>query len=147
VHLDVRKDRSAFWIDYSGPGGRAMYSDNPVADLKTGRADSYKPTTIDEGWVEGADQDGPSVAASAPGAEARVGRGPVQVEEGGDDDGPPSTRSSDSPRALRPPAATVPAASPPSAAPAPTPIPVVAVPRANASTDVNVPAVGSVARK
>ena len=21
VHLDVRKDRSAFWIDYSGPGG------------------------------------------------------------------------------------------------------------------------------
>ena len=29
VHLDVRKDRSAFWIDYSGPGERAVYSENP----------------------------------------------------------------------------------------------------------------------
>ena len=40
VHLDVRKDRSAFWIDYSGPGERAVYSENPSEDLKTGRADS-----------------------------------------------------------------------------------------------------------
>ena len=29
VHLDVRKDRSAFWIDYSGPGERAVYSATP----------------------------------------------------------------------------------------------------------------------
>jgi uncharacterized protein YcbK (DUF882 family) len=51
VHLDVRKDRSAFWIDYSGPGERAVYSENPGDDLRTGRADSYKPTKIDESWA------------------------------------------------------------------------------------------------
>jgi uncharacterized protein YcbK (DUF882 family) len=51
VHLDVRKDRSAFWIDYSGPGERAVYSENPNDDLKTGRADSYHPTKIDESWA------------------------------------------------------------------------------------------------
>jgi len=51
VHLDVRKDRSAFWIDYSGPGERAVYSENPSDDLKTGRADTYKPTKIDESWA------------------------------------------------------------------------------------------------
>jgi uncharacterized protein YcbK (DUF882 family) len=51
VHLDVRKDRSAFWIDYSGPGERAVYSENPSEDLRTGRADSYHPTKIDESWA------------------------------------------------------------------------------------------------
>jgi uncharacterized protein YcbK (DUF882 family) len=51
VHLDVRKDRSAFWIDYSGPGERAVYSENPNDDLKNGRADSYHPTKIDESWA------------------------------------------------------------------------------------------------
>jgi len=51
VHLDVRKDRSAFWIDYSGPGERAVYSENPNDDLRSGRADSYKPTKIDESWA------------------------------------------------------------------------------------------------
>jgi uncharacterized protein YcbK (DUF882 family) len=51
VHLDVRKDRSAFWIDYSGPGERSVYSENPGEDLRTGRADSYKPTKIDESWA------------------------------------------------------------------------------------------------
>ena len=51
MHLDVRKDRSAFWIDYSGPGERAVYSENPSDDLKTGRADSYHPTKIDESWA------------------------------------------------------------------------------------------------
>ncbi|HEY4187975.1 MAG TPA: DUF882 domain-containing protein [Polyangia bacterium] len=66
VHLDVRKDHSAFWIDYSGPGERASYSENPSADLKTGRADSYKPTKIDQSWAESAD------------------------DTGGDDDGPPA---------------------------------------------------------
>lgn len=69
VHLDVRKDHSAFWIDYSGPGERANYSDNPVADLKTGKADTYKPTKIDQSWAEGAD------------------------DTGGDDDGPPAGTS------------------------------------------------------
>jgi uncharacterized protein YcbK (DUF882 family) len=51
VHLDVRKDRSAFWIDYSGPGERAVYSEKPNDDLKNGRADSYHPTKIDESWA------------------------------------------------------------------------------------------------
>lgn len=51
VHLDVRKDRSAFWIDYSGPGERAIYSENPHQDLRSGRADSYHPTKIDESWI------------------------------------------------------------------------------------------------
>jgi hypothetical protein len=75
VHLDVRKDRSAFWIDYSGPGERATYSENPVADLKSGRADSYKPLTIDKEWANDADQDGdtgrqPSSGAGSPLEEA-----------------------------------------------------------------------------
>jgi len=51
VHLDVRKDRSAFWIDYSGPGERAIYSENPSQDLKSGRAETYRPTKIDESWI------------------------------------------------------------------------------------------------
>lgn len=52
VHLDVRKDRSAFWIDYSGPGERAIYSPTPDQDLKSGRADSYHPTKIDTSWAD-----------------------------------------------------------------------------------------------
>jgi uncharacterized protein YcbK (DUF882 family) len=66
VHLDVRKDRSAFWIDYSGPGERAVYSENPNDDLKTGRADSYHPTKIDESWAA----DETSVPGAAGGATA-----------------------------------------------------------------------------
>jgi uncharacterized protein YcbK (DUF882 family) len=52
VHLDVRKDRSAFWIDYSGPGERAAYSPTPDQDLRSGRAESYHPTKIDDTWVD-----------------------------------------------------------------------------------------------
>ena len=52
VHLDVRKDRSAFWIDYSGPGERAIYSAAPDQDLKDGRADAYHPTKIDSSWAD-----------------------------------------------------------------------------------------------
>jgi hypothetical protein len=52
VHLDVRKEKSAFWIDYSGPGERAVYSENPNDDLRTGRADQYHPTKIDESWAD-----------------------------------------------------------------------------------------------
>ncbi len=51
VHLDVRKDRSAFWIDYSGPGERSLYSETPNDDLKSGKADRYRPTKIDEAWL------------------------------------------------------------------------------------------------
>jgi uncharacterized protein YcbK (DUF882 family) len=57
VHLDVRKDRSAFWIDYSGPGDRASYSENPGDDLETGRSDAYKPTKIDQAWIHEPDTD------------------------------------------------------------------------------------------
>ena len=57
VHLDVRKDRSAFWIDYSGPGERAVYSATPDQDLKNGRADSYHPTKIDDSWVQDRQED------------------------------------------------------------------------------------------
>ena len=59
VHLDVRKDRSAFWIDYSGPGERAVYSATPDQDLKNGRADSYHPTKIDNSWVQDSLQGSP----------------------------------------------------------------------------------------
>ncbi len=52
VHLDVRKGNSAFWIDYSGPGETALYSDDPAFDLMTGRAESWKRTTIDPDWAE-----------------------------------------------------------------------------------------------
>jgi uncharacterized protein YcbK (DUF882 family) len=65
VHLDVRKDRSAFWIDYSGPGERAVYSENPGEDLKTGKADQYHPTKIDESWL-----DDTSIEGSGPGPAA-----------------------------------------------------------------------------
>jgi hypothetical protein len=55
VHLDVRKDRSAFWIDYAGPGEGAVYSKNPVADLKTGRVHTYKPYAAGQGADESDD--------------------------------------------------------------------------------------------
>jgi uncharacterized protein YcbK (DUF882 family) len=54
VHLDIRKDRSAFWIDYSGPGERALYSSAPGEDLRSGRADRFRPSKIDTSWVEAA---------------------------------------------------------------------------------------------
>jgi uncharacterized protein YcbK (DUF882 family) len=60
VHLDVRKDRSAFWIDYSGPGERAMYSETPDQDLRSGRADRYHPTKIDNAWTEDGAGDAPA---------------------------------------------------------------------------------------
>jgi len=68
VHLDVRKDRSAFWIDYSGPGERAIYSAAPDQDLRSGRADSYHPTKIDSSWAD-APGDGPP-APDQPGENA-----------------------------------------------------------------------------
>jgi uncharacterized protein YcbK (DUF882 family) len=79
VHLDVRKDRSAFWIDYSGPGERSNYSQNAAEDLKSGRAESYKPTKISDDWVNDAPPDN---AAEAPdeagsGESKRAGTGPT----------------------------------------------------------------------
>jgi len=82
VHLDMRKDHSAFWIDYSGPGERASYSDNPVADLKTGKADTYKPTKIDQAWANsaddtGGDDDGPPAGTPAAAAAVAAGADPT----------------------------------------------------------------------
>jgi uncharacterized protein YcbK (DUF882 family) len=52
VHLDVRQGASGFWIDYSGPGENALYSDNAAEDLKSGRADTFRPAKIDPTWAE-----------------------------------------------------------------------------------------------
>lgn len=70
VHMDVRQGPSAFWIDYSGPGENALYSDNASEDLKSGRAETFRPMKIDPSWAE---QDEPAEApdggapAAAPG--------------------------------------------------------------------------------
>jgi len=80
VHLDVRKDRSAFWIDYAGPGERAMYADDPVTDLKTGRADAFKPTTIDRSWANDAE------VVARRGDAAGEGQGAVAADGDGDTD-------------------------------------------------------------
>jgi uncharacterized protein YcbK (DUF882 family) len=70
VHLDIRQDHSAFWIDYSGPGERALYSAAPGDDLKTGRADRFHPSKIDSSWVDdaagGGDADSPPPPAERP---------------------------------------------------------------------------------
>ncbi len=57
VHLDNRKKGpSAFWIDYSGPGQSASYSENPREDLRTGRADHTRVGGDEAaGRAEGAD--------------------------------------------------------------------------------------------
>jgi uncharacterized protein YcbK (DUF882 family) len=52
VHLDVRKGASAFWIDYSGPGEQALYSESPAEDLRSGRAENWKRTIIDPSWAD-----------------------------------------------------------------------------------------------
>jgi uncharacterized protein YcbK (DUF882 family) len=67
VHVDMRKDKAAFWIDYSGPGERAVYSENANEDLKTGRADTYRPTKIDESWAaDDTSMPGENAAKTAP---------------------------------------------------------------------------------
>ena len=52
VHLDVRNHENAFWIDYSGPDEAPLYSRTPEEDIRTGRADSFKPGKIGEGSGE-----------------------------------------------------------------------------------------------
>ncbi len=93
VHLDVRKDRSAFWIDYSAPGERAMYSEDAAEDLKSGRADQYRPTKIDLSWVDDAppappdEDEGPPPPATPPAAAReelkKTPVGPVQEQPPG----------------------------------------------------------------
>jgi uncharacterized protein YcbK (DUF882 family) len=82
VHLDVRKDRSAFWIDYSGPGDRAVYSATPDEDLKNGRADSYHPTKIDSAWADDARAAVPDDGRAAAPDDGRAAAGaPVEKEQ------------------------------------------------------------------
>jgi uncharacterized protein YcbK (DUF882 family) len=98
VHLDVRKDRSAFWIDYSGPGERANYSQSPSDDLKSGRAETYHPTKIGDDFINDAPPDksvpsddeteakGATAATpgpASPGASpAMAGQGPKATQSG-----------------------------------------------------------------
>jgi uncharacterized protein YcbK (DUF882 family) len=70
VHLDVRQGPSALWIDYSGPGENALYSDNASEDLRSGRADTFKPTRIDPSWAEHEEPASPPDAGSAGGQSA-----------------------------------------------------------------------------
>ncbi|HEY0711832.1 MAG TPA: hypothetical protein VGF45_04105, partial [Polyangia bacterium] len=84
VHLDIRRGASAFWIDYSGPGENAIYAKNALEDLRSGRAERWRRTTIDPSW---ADEEDVSVRAddSAPGADdAPVEGVEVNDESGGD---------------------------------------------------------------
>lgn len=70
VHLDVRKGSSAFWIDYSAPGGNSLYAENPADDLRSGRAETFKPTTIDPAWAKEGETtgDGDDVSGAKEGA-------------------------------------------------------------------------------
>jgi uncharacterized protein YcbK (DUF882 family) len=82
VHLDVRQGPSAFWIDYSGPGENALYSDNASEDMRSGRAESFRPTKIDPSWAERED-DAPPPAVGAPGAAGQVtAKVPAAAAEG-----------------------------------------------------------------
>jgi uncharacterized protein YcbK (DUF882 family) len=74
VHLDVRRSASAFWIDYSGPGENALYARNAYDDLRTGRADRWKRTTIDPSWADSPDED--DAAGAEPGGVAEPAEGP-----------------------------------------------------------------------
>jgi uncharacterized protein YcbK (DUF882 family) len=67
VHLDVRRGGSAFWIDYSGPGESPVYSDNPTEDLRSGRADAFRPGRIDPAWAGTGDESLPENASGADG--------------------------------------------------------------------------------
>jgi len=75
VHLDARKDRSAFWIDYSGPGERAMYSASPADDVRNGRAERFKPGKIDPSWATQDDE-------AAPGSGEQPNEQPTPPESG-----------------------------------------------------------------
>lgn len=69
VHLDVRQGASAFWIDYSGPGENAFYADDASQDLRSGRADAFKPAKIDPSWAE--QDEAATPAADAGGAQSQ----------------------------------------------------------------------------
>jgi hypothetical protein len=84
VHLDNRKNGpSAFWIDYSGPGQAASYAENPREDLRTGRADRYRPGTEGEDDMA---QAGEAHGDSSPRGKSVAGMelAPIEVKGGTD---------------------------------------------------------------
>jgi uncharacterized protein YcbK (DUF882 family) len=92
VHLDNRKTGpSAFWIDYSGPGQSSDYAADPRNDLRSGRAEHYRPGTGDpSGRAEFEDdmaQAGAAVVGGkGPGKAAQnsAPRPPVEVKNASD---------------------------------------------------------------
>jgi uncharacterized protein YcbK (DUF882 family) len=81
VHLDVRRGASAFWIDYSGPGETALYSKNALDDLRSGRAERWRRTTIDPSWADTPDDDGEGEPQSEPNEDGPQSA-PAAVDEG-----------------------------------------------------------------
>lgn len=83
VHLDNRKkDPSAFWIDYAGPGQVASYAENPREDLRSGRAERKRAKEEEAaGRAEGED-DMAQAGAATSGSKSRGngGRGNVAVK-------------------------------------------------------------------
>jgi uncharacterized protein YcbK (DUF882 family) len=66
VHLDVRKTASAFWIDYSSPGDAPLYSRTPEEDLRSGRADTFKPAHLGEPEGDSGDETEASIPLRTP---------------------------------------------------------------------------------
>jgi len=69
VHFDVRQ-KSAFWIDYSGPGEDPIYSEDPLGDLKSGRAETYKPSKREKPAGDAEGRAGAGEDAPPPGLES-----------------------------------------------------------------------------
>lgn len=89
VHLDIRRGSSAFWIDYSGPGENALYAKNALEDLRSGRAERWRRTTIDPSWADEEDVTERADDAAAGHDEAPVEGVEVNDEAGGDVPVPP----------------------------------------------------------
>lgn len=70
VHLDVGRQQDAFWIDYSGPGERARYSNAPDEDLRSGVAERAA-----SGDSEGEEREAPAKVEAK--AEAKIEAAPA----------------------------------------------------------------------
>jgi uncharacterized protein YcbK (DUF882 family) len=85
VHLDNRKQgKSAFWIDYSGPGEAANYAENPQEELRNGLAERRSKDDA-AGQAEGADDMAQAgEAGRSPGARPKAGNGsgrkPIEIK-------------------------------------------------------------------
>jgi uncharacterized protein YcbK (DUF882 family) len=120
VHFDVRQ-RSAFWIDYSGPGEEAVYSPDPDGDLRSGRADTWKPpkkqpasAPADDTALAG--EDGPPPGQEAKEPPRRAEPAPAEEDEAEPRPGAPA------PPAAKPAPAGAAASAPAKPAERPTPV-------------------------